>query len=89
MLTIDLLAACVAICARCETPNGEFSCQCIFSRSKPVSDSMYQPRVELFAPVSNAQLKLGNLGNYYQGPTELTDSQIMFHWIRNCEKRLK
>ena len=50
---------------------------------------MYQPRVNLFAPVSNAQLKLGNLGNYYQGPTELTDSQIMFHWIRNCEKHLK
>ena len=32
--------ACVANYARCERPNGEFSCQLIFSRSKLVPDSM-------------------------------------------------
>ena len=33
----------VAIYARCERSNGEFSCQLIFSRSKLVPDSMSQP----------------------------------------------
>ena len=46
--------ACVAIYARCERSNGEFSCQLIFSRSKLVPDSMSQPRAELFAAVLNA-----------------------------------
>ena len=46
--------ACVAIYARFERLNGEFSCQLIFSRSKLVPDSMSQQRAELFAAVLNA-----------------------------------
>ena len=45
---------CVAIYARCERSNGQFSCQLIFSRSKLAPDSMSQPRAELFAAVLNA-----------------------------------
>ena len=84
--------ASVAIYARCERSNGEFSCQLIFSRSKLVPDSMSQPRAELFAAVLNTHtgeaVKI-SLGKHDQNSTKLTDSQIALHWISNSNKPLK
>ena len=84
--------ASVAIYARCERSNGEFSCQLIFSRSKLVPDSMSQPRAELFAAVLNTHtgeaVKI-SLGKHDQNSTKLTDSQIALHWTSNSNKPLK
>ena len=68
--------ACVAIYARCEGSNGEFSCQLIFSWSKLVPDSMSQPWAELFAAVLTAHTGEDvkrSLGKYHQS-SKLTDS---------------
>ena len=78
--------ACVAIYARCERSNGQFSCQLIFSRSKLTPDSMSQPRAELFAAVLNAHT---GERKYLQSSTKLTDSQIALRWISNSDKPLK
>ena len=84
--------ACVAIYARCDRSNGEFSCQLTFSRSTLVPDSMSQPRAELFAAVLNAhtgEVIKRSLGRHHQSSTKLTDSQIALHWISNSDKPLK
>ena len=69
--------ACIAIYARCERSNGEFSCQLNFSWSKLVLDSMSQSRAELFAAVPNAhtgEVVKRSLGKHHQSSTKLTDS---------------
>ena len=84
--------ACVAIYARCERSNGEFSCQLIFSRFKLVPDSISQPRAELLAAVLNTHARevvKRSLGKHHQSSTKLTDSQIELHWISNSDKPLK
>ena len=84
--------ACVAIYARCERSNGEFSGQLIVSRSKLVPDSMSQPQAELFAAVANAhtgEVVKRSLGKHHQSSTKLTDSQTALHWITNSNKPLK
>ncbi|MCH2406211.1 MAG: A17 family peptidase, partial [Nitrosopumilus sp.] len=46
--------ACVAIYARFQKKNGEFSCQLVFARSKILPENITQPRGELFAANLNA-----------------------------------
>ena len=72
--------------------DGSHSCQLIFSRSKLISDSLSQPRAELFAATMNARTGeiIGRaLQENHKGKMKLTDSQVVLHWLSNYEKTVK
>eukprot|EP00111_Clytia_hemisphaerica_P018493 TCONS_00054730-protein len=81
-----------AIYGRVLRKNGLYSCQLIFARSKIIQNPSSQPRGELSAAVLNThtgEVVKQALQSKHDGWTNLTDSQIVLHWIHNDEIKLK
>ena len=84
--------ACSAIYVRFKKKSGNYSCQLVFSRSKLITSHMSQPRAELFAATLNAHTShtvKRSLSKYHKDSVNLTDSQIVLHWLLNKDKQLK
>ena len=84
--------ACSAIYVRFKRKLGNYSCQLVFSRSKLIPANMSQPRAELFAATLNAHtshIVKRSLSKYHRDSVNLTDSQIVLHWLHNKDKQLK
>ena len=83
---------CVAIYARFQLNNGEYSCQLVFARTKIVPKEMSMPRAELLAATLNSttgHMVRISFGEYFRRPLKLTDSQIVMHWINSSRSELK
>ena len=84
--------ACSAIYVRFKKKFGNYSCQLVFSRSKLIASHTSQPRAELFAATLNAHKShtvKRSLSKYHKDSVNLTDSQIVLHWLHNKDKQLK
>ena len=78
---------CAAVYARYKLKSGKYSCQLIFARTKVVHD-LTTPRAELEAAVLNAStghVVRKSLAKWHKKCINLTDSQVVLHWI-NCTK---
>ena len=78
---------CAAVYARYKLKSGKYSCQLIFARTKVVHD-LTTPRAELEAAVLNAStghVVRKSLAKWHKKCINLTDSQVVLHWL-NCTK---
>ena len=83
--TLDLgdsskIIACVAIYARFQRKNGEYSCHLVLSSSRLIPEGMSQPRAELYAAVLNAHsggVVRSAFHKYHIGSLKFTDSQTI------------
>ena len=84
--------ACASIYVRFKRRNGQYSCQQVLSRSKLIPDGTTQPRAELCTALLNVhtgEIVRRSFSKYHKSAINLTDSQIVLHWISNDEHLLK
>ena len=82
---------CASVHVRYKLRSGGFSCQLIFARTK-VHHETTTPRAEMEAAVLNASTShvvKTSLKKWYQKCTNVTDSQVVLHWIHCVRSVLK
>ena len=86
------MMACAAIYARFPRPNGVYSSQLVFARSKIIKEGTTQPRCEMVAALLNThtgEVVKRAFGTRHKIQIKLSDSEIVLYWLRNENKPLK